>query len=178
MSSQASRAWIAIARAHAAVAEAIDRDVRRGTDLNLSSLEVLLELERAGGVLSMTDLAAGVRLSRTRVSRVVEELDLIDLARREKDALGDQRITRVRITAIGRERAKAAAPIYEKALSRALKPLTSASLQQVAESLEQITASRAGPTSSGPSLPDAPKVEAGLWPPQQRRDRHDRRYRP
>lgn len=72
--------------------------------------DVLLELAATPArQLCMQDLAERVVLSRTRVSRVVDELERAGLVERRPDA-SDRRATLATLTGRGRQRLRAAAP--------------------------------------------------------------------
>src|SRR5215207_10023610 len=81
----AADAWGALLQVHAALVPALDKEVRRQTGLPLSWYDVLLELAtEPEGRLRMSDLAERVVLSRTRVSRLVDELVARGLISREE----------------------------------------------------------------------------------------------
>ncbi len=68
-------------RAQARLVPLLDREVQAATGLPLNWYDVLLELHSAGGRLTMTEVADRVVLSRTRVSRLVDELAHAGLGR-------------------------------------------------------------------------------------------------
>src|SRR5262249_37572966 len=71
----ATDAWAGLLQVHAALVPKLDRLLTQTTGLPLSWYDVLLELAAApGGQLLMGELAERVVLSRTRVSRIVDEL--------------------------------------------------------------------------------------------------------
>jgi DNA-binding MarR family transcriptional regulator len=105
-------AWSAFLRAHAATVRLIDRDVHQQTGLPLRWYDVLLELNAAAGRrLRMQELSDAVVLSRTRVSRVVDELVAADLVRRQRNP-DDGRSSYAVITEAGRRALRRAAPVY------------------------------------------------------------------
>ena len=79
-------AWRGLLVAHSRLVPAVEADLRAAGQVPLSWHDVLLELnavpERR---LRMTDLGQRVVLSRTRVSRVVDELAAAGLAERQPD---------------------------------------------------------------------------------------------
>ena len=80
----AAEAWGSLLQVHAALVPELDRRVRASTGLPLAWYDVLLELSVArDGRLTMSQLGERVVLSRSRVSRVVDELTRADLVRRE-----------------------------------------------------------------------------------------------
>ncbi|WP_405163830.1 MarR family winged helix-turn-helix transcriptional regulator [Nocardia sp. NBC_01499] len=106
----AANAWSALLRVHAQLVPQLDADLRASVGLPLAWYDVLLELD---GVppLRMTDLGARVVLSRTRVSRLVTELETAGLVTREANP-DDGRSAFVTITDAGRTRLHDAAPRY------------------------------------------------------------------
>lgn len=94
----------------------IDRALLRSTGLSLSQYDVLLELHHADDQrLRMAELAERTVVSRSRVSRIVDELTARGLTGRESDA-ADGRVARVVITDRGREALRAAWPTYRSAI--------------------------------------------------------------
>jgi DNA-binding MarR family transcriptional regulator len=114
----AADAWGALLQVHAALVPRIDRTVRRDAGLPLGWYDVLLELQAAeGGRQTMGELAEQVVLSRTRVSRVVDELAAEGLVRREPHPV-DARSAYAVITTAGRARFRSAAPVYRESIKR------------------------------------------------------------
>ena len=111
-------AWSAFLRAHAAAVRAIDHDVHREAGISLSWYDVLLELNAAPGRrMRMFDLGEAVVLSRSRVSRVVDELVAAGLVGREPNP-DDKRSSLAVLTDAGRSAFRRAAPVYLKAIRR------------------------------------------------------------
>jgi len=85
-------AWRGMLRVHAAMTKALDADLLREHGLSLSSYEVLLFLSQAPqGQLRMSELADGVLLSRSGLTRLVDRMEREGLLRREpceEDARG------------------------------------------------------------------------------------------
>jgi DNA-binding MarR family transcriptional regulator len=105
-------AWRALLLAHAGAVRAIERDLVLAGTIPLSWYDVLLELNAAPQRrLRMQDLAARVVLSRTRVSRLVEEIVRAGLVERIPDP-EDGRATFAAMTTRGREELRKAAPLY------------------------------------------------------------------
>ena len=134
-------AWSAFLRAHAAAVRRVDADVRRRTGLPLAWYDVLLELNAAPGRrLRMQDLGEAVVLSRTRVSRIVDDLVAAILVTRDPNP-EDRRSAYASITAEGRAQLRKAAPVYLDAIREhfvaALEPghvvVVAAALSAVAE---------------------------------------------
>jgi DNA-binding MarR family transcriptional regulator len=96
-------AWRGMLRVHAGMTRALDAELTRAHDLPLSSYEVLLFLADApGGRLRMAELADGVLLSRSGLTRLVDRLERAGLLEREP-CPDDARGSFATITAKGRE---------------------------------------------------------------------------
>ena len=132
-------AWQAVLRAQNRALRAIEQDLHDQGLIPLSWYDVLLELNAAPDrQLRMQDLAARVVLSRTRVSRLVSELERVGYIERVPDP-DDGRATLARITAEGRAARRQAAPVYlagiEKHFSR---HLTTAQQDAIAKGLQRV----------------------------------------
>ena len=104
--------------AQSAAQRAIEADLAAAGAVSLSWYDVLLELRAAPEMrLRMQELAERVVLSRTRVSRLVAELEVGGLVRRERDP-EDGRAWFAVITETGRRARREAAPIYLAAIER------------------------------------------------------------
>ncbi len=111
-------AWAALLRAHAALVPVIAREVEEASGLPLAWYDVLLELDAAPGRrLRMQELAGRVVLSRSRVSRVVDEMVEAGLVVKEPDP-ADGRATLAAPTPAGRRARRRAAPTYLAAIGR------------------------------------------------------------
>lgn len=109
-------AWAALLRVHARVVPQLDRELRDRCDLPLTWYDVLLELNSAPDRrLTMGELGQAAVVSRTRVTRVVDELAHDGLVEREAHP-EDRRSTIVAITAAGRRRFRRAAPVYVRGI--------------------------------------------------------------
>ncbi len=127
-------AWRALLLAHAAAVRAIEADLAARRLITLSWYDVLLELNAAPGRrLRMQELAARVTLSRTRVSRIVDELEHADLVAREPDP-DDGRASFAVITAKGRSELRKTAPHYLAAIEEHFTSHLSAPERQVLSS--------------------------------------------
>lgn len=105
-------AWAALLRVHAALVPVLDKELQSACGLPLTSYDVLLELNAAPGRrLSMGELGEAAVVSRSRVSRVVDQLVAEGLVTREAHP-GDKRSAYAKITDAGRKRLRAAAPTY------------------------------------------------------------------
>ena len=85
-------AWRGMLRTHSALTKALDAELVREHGLPLSSYEVLLFLaDSSEGQMRMSDLADGVLLSRSGLTRLVDRMErdgLLRRARCEDDARG------------------------------------------------------------------------------------------
>lgn len=106
------RAWSGILRLHARLVPEIDAELRRATGMPLRWYDVLLELYAAPRHrLRMVQLADAVVLSRTRVSRVVDELVAAGYVTRTPNP-DDGRSAFAELSAAGRHAFRRAAPVY------------------------------------------------------------------
>ena len=111
-------AWRAMLLAHSRAVRAIETDLEASGAIPLGWYDVLLELDAAeDGSLRMQELGLRAVLSRTRVSRIVSELEAAGLAERRPD-LEDGRATLAAITPQGRRQLRATAPAYLAGIDR------------------------------------------------------------
>jgi DNA-binding MarR family transcriptional regulator len=113
----AAEAWGSVLRAHAALVPVMDRRVRAEGGIPLSWYDVMLELSYAPDRrLTMSELAERAVLSRTRISRLVDEL--IDVGYVARDAHPDDRRSAYAVlTDKGAQRFAAVAPFYRAAIN-------------------------------------------------------------
>lgn len=104
-------AWRAMLLASNAALRAIEADLNRAGGIPLTWYDVLLELNGDGGRLRMQEVAERVVLSRTRVSRLVDEMARAGLVRKEPDE-DDGRVVWAVITEEGGRELRATAPRY------------------------------------------------------------------
>jgi len=159
-------AWGALLRVHAAVVPTLDRELQAAGRLPLAWYDVLLELNSAPGRrLRMSDLGEKVTLSRTRVSRLVDELGTAGLVSREANP-DDRRSAYAVITAQGRTALRGAAPVYLGGIrehfadilsAQELRTITSALDRVIEQARRSARADRAnGAESDGSSGSSAP----------------------
>jgi DNA-binding MarR family transcriptional regulator len=118
MSGDVSDTWGALLKVHATVVPRLDRELQDAHGLALTSYDVLLELSIAPGRrLTMGQLGAVAAVSRTRVSRVVDELVRAGLVVREPNP-DDGRSAFAALTPAGRAALRKAAPTYVAAVRR------------------------------------------------------------
>src|SRR4051812_899833 len=144
MSDTDPAAWAALLRVHAALVPLIDRELQAACGLPLTWYDVLLELNSAPGRrLSMGELGAVAVVSRSRVSRVVDQLVAAGLVTRETNP-DDRRSAYAAITEAGRARLRAAAPVYLAGIERHFTAqLSAAEARGVATALEKVIAASA-----------------------------------
>ena len=110
------RAWAALLRVHADLVPRLSRRVDAEGGIPLSWYDVLLELAvEPAGRLRIQDLGERVVLSRSRVSRVVDDLAGEGLVVREPDPT-DGRASLATLTAAGRAAFDRARPVYLAAI--------------------------------------------------------------
>ncbi len=138
---EAIAAWSAFVRAHAAAVRSIEEDLRRRTGMALGWYDVLLELNGAPRRrLRMHELGEAAVLSRTRVSRLVDELVALGHVCREAHPQ-DRRSSYAVITADGRRALRRAAPVYLDAVRRHFAgSLTAEQLRSVRAAMEAVLA--------------------------------------
>ena len=132
-------AWGALLRVHAALVPHLDRAVRDGTGMPLTWYDVLLELHGAPDHrLPMSELGERVVLSRTRVSRLVDELVAHGLVAREANP-DDGRSSFAVLTRDGTKRFLRAVPIYLGAIDEHFgSKLTPAELNTLEKALGKV----------------------------------------
>jgi DNA-binding MarR family transcriptional regulator len=97
-------AWRGLLRVHAALVQELDRELEEAHGLPLHQYEVLLLLaDSDDGQLRMSDLAAGVLLSQSGLTRLVDRLERAGLVERRR-CEDDRRGLYARITDEGRRR--------------------------------------------------------------------------
>jgi DNA-binding MarR family transcriptional regulator len=132
-------AWRGLLRVHAGMTKALDAELVREHGLPLSSYEVLLFLADApGGLLRMSELADGVLLSRSGLTRLVDRMERDGLLRRERcedDARGYNAVITEKGRALFRRARRTHLDgVRELFLSR----LSSAELRTLAELWEKV----------------------------------------
>jgi DNA-binding MarR family transcriptional regulator len=140
------RAWGGLLSVHADLVPVLDRELQQGTGLPLTWYDVLLELNSAPDRrLRMGELGERVTLSRTRVSRLVDELARAGLVTRSSNP-DDRRSAFAELTELGRRRLRTAAPIYLAGIREHFSHhLTEAELEVLAAALWRVHAHRQNP---------------------------------
>ncbi len=139
MSDTGVAAWAALLRVHAALVPQLDRELQGACGLPLTWYDVLLELNSAPQRrLSMGELGTVAVVSRSRVSRVVDQLAAEGLVTREANP-DDRRSAYATITEAGRTRLRAAAPVYLNSIDRHFTArMTAAEAGAVATALRKV----------------------------------------
>lgn len=140
-------AWGALLRVHATVVPLLDRELQAAHQLPLAWYDVLLELNSGlGRRLRMSELGQRVTLSRTRVSRLVDELSAAGLVRREANP-DDGRSAYAVLTDAGRSVFRKAAATYLAGIDRHVgAALTTAEARTIAQGLDKVIRLAAGRT--------------------------------
>lgn len=144
-------AWAALLRCQAALVPLLSQRVQAEAGIPLSWYDVLLELASApDGRLRIQQLGERVVLSRSRVSRIVDEMERAGLVRREADAR-DGRASLAVTTDEGTDAFRRARPIYLDAIEELFaRHLTTTEQELVAAALTRVlTGVTARPPSAG-----------------------------
>lgn len=116
--SQGVLAWAALLRCQAALVPRLSERVQAEAGIPLSWYDVLLELASApDGRLRIQQLGERVVLSRSRVSRIVDEMERAGLVRRESDP-HDGRASLAVTTEKGTAAFRRARPVYLAAIEQ------------------------------------------------------------
>ena len=100
-------AWFGFLNVHARLTRELDNRLVQAHGMPLVEYEVLLKLSIAGGAMRMSDLAEAALLSRSGLTRIVDELESLGLVTRAPDDT-DGRVFIATMTAAGRRRFLAA----------------------------------------------------------------------
>lgn len=132
-------AWRGVLMAQHRVVRAIEADLAAAAMIPLSVYDVLLVLNSAPDrCLRMQDLGERVVLSRSRVSRLVDDLEADGLIERRPDP-SDGRATLACLTPTGRAAFRRAAPVYLRGIERHFTALlTDAERQTIARGLQRV----------------------------------------
>jgi DNA-binding MarR family transcriptional regulator len=139
MPSNAAAAWESMLRVRALLLPRLEQAVLTATGISLTWYDVLLELNSAGGRLTMSQLGDRVVLSRSRVSRVVDELEGAGMVTRVSNP-ADKRSSFAALTPEGRRRFLEVAKVYLPAIDREVGRIDDRTLAQVADGLAALHA--------------------------------------
>ena len=109
--------WRGFLEAHAAITRLLETELERERDLALSWYEVLLHLHEAEGRLRMSELADGLLLHRSSLTRLVDRMEAAGLVAREvcpSDGRGSVAV----LTREGREALRRAAPVHLRGIQQ------------------------------------------------------------
>ncbi len=139
-------AWRALLLAQNAVLRAIEADLERAGCVSLAWYDVLLELNATEDRrLRMQELASRTVLSRTRVSRLVDDLVAEGYVRRAPDP-ADGRVSYAVLTPAGRTALRKAAPVYLAGIRRHFTDhLTASERSRLATTLGKVIAGHQPP---------------------------------
>jgi DNA-binding MarR family transcriptional regulator len=130
-------AWRSLLFAYSRLVPAVEADLRAAGQISLPWYDVLLELNAAPDHrLRMSELGERALISRTRASRVVDELAAAGLAERQPD-VHDRRSSFATLTPQGSQALKRAWPAYRQAIGRRFGAnLTARQCQELARLLD------------------------------------------
>jgi DNA-binding MarR family transcriptional regulator len=139
-------AWRAMLQAHSSALRAIDAELARAATIPLTWYDVLLELRGAeDGRLQMQELGRRVVLSRTRVSRLVDEMTAHGLVGKVRDE-DDRRVVWAAITDEGVAALRKTAPLYLRGIEAHFSAyLTDTEKSVVAAALTKVSRQGAAP---------------------------------
>ena len=103
------RAWVTFVLASGSVMDSLDRRLQREAGINRSHFSILQFVSMANGTARMSDVAAGLRFSPSRLSHAVARLERDGWVERRPDP-ADGRGQLVTITAFGEQRIQEIAP--------------------------------------------------------------------
>jgi DNA-binding MarR family transcriptional regulator len=131
-------AWFGFLTAHSVLTRELDALLGAAHGMALVEFEVLLKLWLAGGRLRMSELADAALVSRSGLTRIVDELERLGLVSREPDE-HDGRVLLATITPLGRRRLRTARKSHLAHVHRLfLDRLTATQQHALAESWEAI----------------------------------------
>lgn len=145
LSDPAVETWEALLRTHAALTPLLAGLIEEETGLPLAWYDVLLELSRTPNrQLRMHELSERVVLSRSRVSRVVDEMVAADLVLKVPDP-EDGRATLARMTPAGVTALRRAAPVYLRGIGEHFaKHLSATQVSSMKDALGNVLAALGG----------------------------------
>ena len=151
LTEEQQRHWRAFLLGTAQLTESLTRQLETESGLSLSEYEILVRLsESEDRTLRMSELAASLVHSRSRLTHMVSRLETRDLVRR-RTCLDDGRGVNCVLTDVGFALLEAAAPGHVRAVRRHLVDLlTPEQFQALGEALALVAC---GPPADGPGLP-------------------------
>ena len=132
--------WTALLRAHRALTNRLDDELRRQRNMSLDEYDVLYQIRRRRRPVRMTELADAVLVSRASTTRLVDRLVEEAWVERWHDDQ-DRRVVLVRLTAAGRRAQSSAARLHLDGIARHVgSSLSAHDLDTVANALVRLTA--------------------------------------
>jgi DNA-binding MarR family transcriptional regulator len=116
LSDEEMAAWRAFLRAQSTVLSALERELEAERGLPIAFYDVLVVLSEAGGHLRMSELADGVVLSRSGVTRLVDRMEREGYVKREQ-CPSDRRGTEAVITPEGRKVLRQSWPVHARGVA-------------------------------------------------------------
>jgi DNA-binding MarR family transcriptional regulator len=134
-------AWMALVRTHTRLWEHVEAEMRRRHGLTMARYDVLAHLNMAGGRLGLGDLAEGIALSPSGLSKLLDRMESSGLIRREADP-SDARAAFAAITPRGRKLVTRARTSHHDLLRQTLgEALTDRDLADLSRIMRRIDAS-------------------------------------
>lgn len=131
-------AWKAFLRAHAAVTEALDRELEAERQLPLTWYDVLIQLQERGGRARMQELARSILFSKSGLTRLIDRMVKAGAVRREacpQDARGTYAV----ITPEGRRTLARARPMHHRGIEQHFsRHLTDAEARAIKSGLRKV----------------------------------------
>ena len=132
--------WTALLRAHRALTNRLDDELRRQRNMSLDEYDVLYQIRLRRRPVRMTELADAVLVSRASTTRLVDRLVEEAWVERWHDDQ-DRRVVLVRLTAAGRRAQSSAARLHLDGIARLVgSSLSAHDLDTVANALVRLTA--------------------------------------
>lgn len=109
-------AWVAIHRLDALLSGELDEALRMDVGMTLAEHDALRQIDKAGGLLQMGDVARVLVLSKSGITRLIAKLEEDGLVERQVFPQ-DRRATFARLTDAGRERLCASEATFTRVLA-------------------------------------------------------------
>ncbi|MHB8512570.1 MAG: MarR family winged helix-turn-helix transcriptional regulator [Actinomycetota bacterium] len=134
-----STAWFAVFQAQSVIAQLVEERLVRETGLPLAWFEVLLHLAGSPhGRLRMNDLAHGLVVSRSGLTRLIDRISSEGFVVRSA-CPSDRRVIHVEVTQAGRSKLAEAMPIHARAIEELfVRHLNSAEMKALVEPLKRV----------------------------------------
>jgi DNA-binding MarR family transcriptional regulator len=153
------QAWLAFLTAHSRLVPLVSRDLETACGISLVWYDVLFQLTFAPREQRrMTDLARAVLLSKSGLTRLVDNIEEAGLVRRATIP-GDRRSVHIRLTPAGRRLVKRAIPVVRRSVKEQFgKHLSDMELAVIRDALSRVADSTRAVTSM--DMSDAPRPES------------------